>query len=365
MRRAAAAAAAALALVGLVVAGCGSDDSDPGPVGSPPAVKHVFIVVLENKNYDDAFGDEPKSEYVGRELPKQGQLLTQFHGVAHRSLPNYIAMVSGQPPSDDTQANCQTFTDFELKRLEGSIAVGNGCVYPPEIKTVADQLEEKGLTWKGYMQGMGTPCRHPEIGADDDTQNAEPDDMYATRHNPFVYFHSIIDRPICKRAVVDLDRLPQDLRSAETTPNLVYITPDLCDDGHDEPCVDGRPGGLESAGEFLRRWVPQITASPAFKKDGLLIVTFDESEDDNSACCYSPAGPNVDHAGGPEGGEGGGRTGTVLISPFVDPGTRNDTPYNHYSLLRSVEDIFGLPHLGYAAQDGLRPFGRDVFDRRG
>jgi hypothetical protein len=67
--------------------------------------------------------------------------------------------------------------------------------------------------------------------------------------------------------------------------------------------------------------------------------------------------------GGPDNGPGGGRTGTVVISPFVQPGTVNDTPYNHYSFLRSMEDIFGLEHLGFAAADGLVAFGNDVFNR--
>jgi hypothetical protein len=61
-------------------------------------------------------------------------------------------------------------------------------------------------------------------------------------------------------------------------------------------------------------------------------------------------------------GPGGGRTGTVAISPWVEPGSTNDSPYNHYSLLRSLEDLFGLAHLGYAGQGGLRPFGSDVYN---
>jgi hypothetical protein len=100
----------------------------------------------------------------------------------------------------------------------------------------------------------------------------------------------------------------------------------------------------------------------------MIVVTFDEAESgpgdhaDSSACCNQPQFPNTPNNGGPTSGPGGGRIGAVILSPFVKPGTRNETPYNHFSLLRSVEDIFGVNHLGYAAQAGLKPFGGEVFN---
>jgi hypothetical protein len=278
-------------------------------------------------------------------------------------------MVSGQPPNPITQSDCQFFQDFMGTMGSDGVAVGSGCVYPPEVKTIADQLEAKGLSWKGYMedQALGEPktCRHPGINQRDGTQSATKDDQYAARHNPFVYFHSIIDRPICATNVLDLSALPADLASKDKTPSYSFITPDLCSDGHDEPCVDGRPGGLHSADDFLKEWIPKITGSPAYADGGLVIVTFDEAEDDASDCCNEPMGPNTPNNGGPTAGNGGGRIGAVLLSPYIKPGSVNDTPYNHYSLLRSMEDIFGVPHLAYAAQDGLKPFEEDVFNRPG
>src|SRR4029077_18769555 len=112
-------------------------------------------------------------------------------------------------------------------------------------------------------------------------------------------------------------------------------------------------------------WVPKILASRAFRRDGLLIVTFDEAEAsgsarDSSACCNEPTGPNT--AMPALSGPGGGRTGAVLISKFIRPGSVNDTPYNHYSLLRSIEDLFRLDHFGYAGQAGVVPFGSDVYN---
>ncbi len=329
---------------------------------TPPAVKHVFVVNLENKGFDETFGPGSPAPYLSRTLRNQGQLLTQYYGTAHNSLPNYVAQISGQGPNAQTQGDCQTYSDFvQAGTVAPQQAVGTGCVYPAGVKTVADQLEAKGLTWRAYLEDMGTPCRHPAANAVDDTQKAEVGDQYAARHNPFVYFHSITDRPSCAANDVDLDRLTTDLASTGTTRNLTYITPNLCNDAHDSPCVDGRPGGLATADEWLKAWVPKILASPAFKKDGLLVLTFDEADTGTpsgaDACCGEGPGPNAPLPGiyGP----GGGRTGTVLLSPFLKAGTINNTGCNHYSLLRTIEDTFGLAPLGYAGT--AHGFGYDVW----
>jgi hypothetical protein len=114
--------------------------------------------------------------------------------------------------------------------------------------------------------------------------------------------------------------------------------------------------------------VPRITSSPAYKKDGMLVVSFDEAEaasdGDASACCGQPIGPNTPNNGGPVPGSGGGRIGAVVLSPFIRGGTVSAVPYNHYSMLRTSEDIFGLEYLAYAGQDGLVAFGDDVFTAR-
>jgi hypothetical protein len=352
----------ALVLAAIVAAG----PAAPARAASPAPVGHIFVIVLENEDAETTFGPDSPAPYLSQQLPQQGQVLEEYYGIGHVSLDNYIAMVSGQAPNPITQSDCQNFTDF-LSAGTGPNGqeIGTGCVFPANVRTVADQLEAVGRTWRGYMGSMGTPCRHPAVGTTDDTQQAEPGDMYATRHNPFMYFHSIIDEPSCAQHVVDLSSLPADLASASTTPDLAFITPDLCDDGHDAPCADGRPGGLESADAFLQTWVPQILGSAAFQQDGLLIITFDEAETGDpssaTACCGEQPGPNSPVPG--IDGPGGGRTGAVVLSRFVEPGTTNATPYNHYALLRTIEDAFGLEHLGFAAAEGLAPFGPDVFGR--
>jgi hypothetical protein len=339
-----------------------------------PHVDHVFVVVLENENAADTFGPDTEIPYLAQTLTSQGAFVPDYYGTGHESLDNYISMISGQGPNLETQADCTYYDDFQpgLPTTDGQF-IGQGCVYPPGVQNIATQLEGNGYRWRAYMQDMGadpsresSTCGHPALNSQDQTQTATAADQYAARHDPFVYFHSIIDFPTCDANVVNLDRLTTDLAS-KTAPSYSFITPDLCNDGHDSPCADGGPGGMTQANTFLQSLVPQITSSPSYKDRGLLIVTFDEAEGtppngDASACCNEQPGPNTPNPGGPIPGPGGGRIGAVMLSPCIKPGTVSDQDYNHYSLLRSVEDNFGLPRLGFAGQSGLQPFGTDILN---
>ena len=333
----------------------------------PGRVRHVFLIVLENESFDTTFGPHSAAPYLAHTLISEGLLLTRYYAIGHNSLDNYIALVSGQAPNEDTQADCQRYTDFVATRAGVDVhgqALGHGCVYPRWVRSLPDQLEAAGLTWKGYMEDMGKDparerrtCGHVELGERDPLQFATRTDQYASKHDPFVYFHSIIDdRARCDAHVVPLDELSHDLSAARTTPNYVFITPNLCHDGHDGPCADGEPGRLQSSDEFLRRWVPVIRGSAAFRRDGLLIVTFDESNalgaEMAESCCDERPLPGARFPPGLV-GLGGGRIGAVALSPFVEAGTTSDVPYNHYSLLATVEAIFGLAPLGYAADPKL------------
>jgi len=337
-----------------------------------PSIRHVFVIVLENEPASATFGANSPAPYLSGTLRAEGAYLPHYYGIGHSSNDNYIAMISGQAPNLLTQLDCFYYGDLTPGTI-GSYgqAQGTGCIYPADVPTIASQLTDAGLTWRDYNDGMGadpvreaSECGHPGVNSLDDTQTATATDQYATRHNPFVYFHSIIDdTTLCDTHVVTLDYLAHDLATAPDTPNYVFITPDLCDDGHDATCADGGQGGLAQADAFLRQWVPQITGSPAFRtENGLLIITFDESDTgDTSSCCGEIAGPGSPLPGlfGP----GGGDTGAVLLSPCIAPGTVSDQPYNHYTMLRSVEDIFGVAHVGYAGLPGESSFGPDVFTR--
>ena len=305
-----------------------SKKADAAGAAHLPAAGHVFVINLENKGYDQTWGPGSAAPYLSTTLRSKGVLLNQYFGTAHNSLPNYIGQISGQGPNPQTQGDCQAYSPFVgSQTVAPGQAVGQGCVYPAGVPNLASQLTSSGRTWKGYMEDMGTPCRHPALGAVDDTQTAKVGDQYAARHNPFVYFASITASADCSTRDVDLSRLPTDLASASNTPTLSYITPDLCHDGHDTPCVDGQPGGLASADTWLRQWVPRITSSPAFLKDGVLVITFDESDSpasDASACCGEGPGPNSPLPG--IAGLGGGRVGALVLSPFVKGGRGRSRP---------------------------------------
>jgi len=345
--------------------------STPAEAGTRPAylppVGHVFVINIENKGYDTTWGPDSPAPYLSQTLRAKGVLLNTYYGTAHNSQPNYVAQLSGQGPNPQMQGDCQIYTPFlGVGTASPGQYLGDGCVFPATVPSLPQQLTTHGFTWKGYMGDMGTPCRHPALNGVDDTQQAEVGDQYAARHNPFVYFSWITSSPLCAQRVVDLSQLQTDLGSTTTTPNLSYITPDLCDDGHDAPCVDGRPGGLVSVDAFLKVWVPRILSSPAFQKDGMLVITADESDgpqSDASACCGEGPGPNSPLPGIV--GLGGGRIGALVISRWTKPGTWSTTPYNHYSLLASLEDVFGLGYLGYAATPDLNRFGLDVYNSYG
>jgi hypothetical protein len=341
-----------------------------------PPIRHVFLIVLENKSFEAAFGPQSPAPYLAKTLPAKGALLTQYYGVGHWSLDNYIALVSGQAPNPATQNDCPQPIEFQPSSpgldAQGQLP-GVGCVYPAIVRTLPDQLEPAGLTWKGFMEDVDRnptrddpqTCTAGRIGKSDETERATADDQYASKHDPFVYFHTLLDHPArCAAHIVNLSELRIDLRRVATTPNYSFITPNLCNDGHDLRCADGQVGGLVGINRFLKKWVPVITRSPAFRQDGLLIITFDESDgvapDAFDACCGEKPLPGSPEPAGLR-GPGGGRIGAVLLSPYIRPGTDSAEPYNHYSLLRTVENIFGIGHLGYAAAPGLRPFGPDVF----
>jgi phosphatidylinositol-3-phosphatase len=396
-------AVALLGALAVMVAACSSGSATStsttakaaaAPSTGLPPIHHVFVIVLENEGYGITFGNPTVDPYLATTLPASGALLTNYYGIGHNSNGNYIALISGQAPNPLNQADCPVFVDFPATATvaaDGQIS-DSGCVYPTAVTTVADQLTTAHLTWKGYMEDMGNVpsresavCGHPAVGSPDHTEAAVAGDGYATRHNPFVYFHSIIDHSSCRSRVVPLGTttgtlpagtpsgvtgLATDLKSISTTPNLSFITPNLCNDGHDAPCVNQQASSsaLTNIDSFLATWVPRITGSPAFKKNGLLEVTFDEADADGgnpanaTSCCNELPGPAAANPGVT--GPGGGRTGAVLVSPFIKGGTTTTVPYNHFSTLASIEDLFHLAKLGQAKTVSAT-FGHDVFTKPG
>jgi outer membrane biosynthesis protein TonB len=300
-----------------------SEAEEPAPEIGP--VKHVFVISLASSGYDAAFGATPQMPYLASTLRPQGDLLTNFKLLDDAALPNSVAAISGQPPNEQTKADCPTYTE--------------ACVYPVETLTVADQVYGIQFKWRAYLEGMtdasGQPgtCVHPEPEA---AEVAVPGG-YSAKLNPFVYFHSLLDLGDCATNDVPITGLEKDLKKADATANYSYISPNLCSAGYPGQCPAGAPEGAAAADAFLANLVPKILASPAYKADGLLIVTFGAANPVPNPDPALPPTPATDR-----------KVGTLLLSPFITPGSTDGAPYDPYSLLRTVEDIWGLTPLANA-----------------
>jgi hypothetical protein len=368
-------------------------------------IKHIIQVQIEN---EEATATYPGTGTVLDKLAASGVFLQNYFATGHSSLDNYIAQISGQAQYAFTSGDCEgTYRDNEgtvdgngfyhplgTPQVSPADSPDPGCVYPASVKTLADQLTAAGLPWHGYMEDMGNDpnretatCGIPEItsgvpidpavGGVDRTNTAESTDQYAARHNPFVYFHSLIDAPLvggaspCAADVTNTDTLLSDLNSAHP-PAYAWITPNLCNDGHDSPCTgpgaeggDPGAGGLVSANAYLATIIPQIEQSAAFKDSGLIVITTDEGATDDS-CCGESGSPGEQTTGG------GGRTGAVLLSDAITPHI-STCDYNHFSALRTYEDLFDLTpamtgingsdgegHLAHAGDAGVAPFTQEL-----
>lgn len=378
-----------------------------GLLGLPP-IHHVFLIVLSSQGYSQTFAATSGDRYLSHTLPRQGELIEDYYGVAGSSLANGEALISGQGPTALSLFNCPRYTPIAVtgSGTEGQV-VGSGCVYPKRTLTIADELAKHGLTWKAYVDTIGAPCRHPLLGSTDPDFAPGQTDAYVTWRNPFVYFRSVTSKASCIENDVDLTRLAQDVRAPATTPAFSYIVPSPCEDGDATPCRPGAAAGLAPADAFLKRVVPAITRSAAYRDGGLIAITFDHAPQsgpnaDANACCDTPAYPNVtvppadsgtttsttstptttttpgttgttttpvppnpgDIPGQTTPTGGGGQVGLVLLSAYVKPGTVEAIDYyNHFSLLATIQSIFGLKRLGFAADRSLPVFDSVIFNR--
>lgn len=264
--------------------------STPDRGGAPRA----FVVVLENREYDEVVSN-PDAPFLNAFARRQ-TLATDYYAIAHPSLPNYLALLGGS--TFGIAENCTSCS-----------ARG---------PNLALQLSGAGISWRAYMGDMPRPCfRGAEAGS------------YVKRHNPFMYFPSIATDPERCRRVVPASRLDADLRSG-SLPAFGWLSPDLCDDGHD--C------DLATADRYLATLVPRIVRG--LGPGGVLVVTFDEGTSHET------------RRGPPE--QGGGHVMTVIAGPGRPPG-RTTQAYDHYSLLAGLERRFGLSRLREARQARALP----------
>ncbi|MBI3761853.1 MAG: hypothetical protein HY260_08345 [Chloroflexi bacterium] len=263
----------------------------------------MFIILFENKEASRIVGS-PSAPYING-LAEQYARAANYYGIRHPSLPNYLALIGG-----DTFGIKSDCTDCSVTG-----------------ESLVTQIEASGRTWKAYMESMPNACF---------TGDAE--ELYRQKHNPFIYFDNIRDDSTRCANIVPFDEFTNDLQ-ANALPDYVWISPNMCNDMHDCP--------IESGNAWLAEWVPQILASPAWQNNGVLFITFDEG-DSTDGCCKHASGGKVD---------------LLVISPLVRRGFTSDTAYDHYSLLRTIEEAWGLPLLGKADCDCTAPM-TDFFTGR-
>jgi hypothetical protein len=352
--------AALLALAGVSQAGASSGHPHVTPLEGVGHFSHVVVLTEENENASTTFDPSSPATYL-KSLRAKGVFLPNYFGTGHVSLDNYIAMTSGQPPQPASASDCAGLSLWTCVQPQGVLSSG---------RNLADQLEAAHFTWKSYQDGTSTPCFHASYVAGDTTADPYQGNSttgaknYADRHDPFIYYPDVInDQARCdahQRPVADLST---DLAN-NTLPAFSFITPDTCHDGHDNPCAGMTIGGLTTADSWLRQVAPPLLAYLA-QHNGLLIVNFDEG-----AVPSSPTGVAnnpADYSCSACAGKGlGGRVGAILISPRLPQGAVVTTGYDHYSLLRTIEDSFGISeYLNLAGQAsamtdafaGLRPPG--------
>jgi len=269
-----------------------------------PPIKHVFFIVLSGQGYSRTFAPGSADPYLSRTLATKGEVVSNYYSVAPSSLANGVALISGQGPTQETEADCPTFSAITPATLgKEEQILGHGCAYPQKAGTLPGQLVSNGFAWKAYIDGLTTArnpakdCWRPKQGASDPDHSPDALHPYVTPRNPFVYFDGLSAIQGCQANAADMAALTKDLATVATTPSLSYIVPSRCEDGSEDPCAPGAPAGLTPADAFLRRVVPQIESSPAYKADGLIAVTFDQAPQsgpntDQSACCSTPPYPN-------------------------------------------------------------------------
>jgi hypothetical protein len=250
--------------------------------------------VLENKEYDEIIG-RPAAPYLS-ELASHSAVAANYHAITHPSLPNYLALTGGST-FGYSGSDC------------GTCSVSH--------RNLIDQLQAAGISWRVYVEGLPPSCSSTASTGD-----------YVRRHDPFMYYRDVADSTARCRSIVPMTTLARDLAD-HSLPRVIWLVPNICHDMHS--C------GTYTGDRYLRAIVPPLLAQ--LGPSGLLFVTFDEGET-NAGCCN---------------GARGGHVLTVVAGPGARAGARSMTPYDHYSLLRTIEDLWGLPRLGGAALPSTQP----------
>jgi hypothetical protein len=346
-----AASVAAAFLAGAAIGPVAAQPRSPAPGGHAARsasvarfahLDHVFVIMMENTSYKDLLS--ASNSYTGyiRRLAGTDGLATDYYGVTHTSLPNYVAATSGRTwgshSDDDAQA---AYLDHE---------------------NVVDELEAAHVTWKAYMQSL------PYAG---DTTDTASGGLYVRKHDPFLLYPDVYDNPGRARQVVPLAQLRTDLAGGHV-PQFAWISPNVCDDMHGgaPQCPYASPANpsyqndlYRDGDQFLRKWVGLITSSRAWTGHSAIFVTWDEGSYadvspygplDDRGCCDSPrvaassSTPADETDLADSSVYGGGHIPMIVVQDHGLGHVSESAPANHYSLLRTIEENWGLPLLGNA-----------------
>jgi phosphatidylinositol-3-phosphatase len=253
--------------------------------GRPPS--HIAVIVMENEEYGSVVGSAAAPFING--LARRYGLAEGMFAVAHPSLPNYLALTGGSIFGINTDCT--------------SCSV--------DATSIVDQLERAHISWRAYMEDLPHPCFTGASAGE-----------YAKRHDPFLYYKRVVDNPAWCAHVVPLAELGAAERAGKL-PRFVWITPNLCHDMHDCSVARGD--------RFLAELVPPLLR--ALGSRGLLFITWDEGAS-NASCCRLASG---------------GHIATIVAGGGARRGARLRAATDHYSVLRTIEDLLGLPRLRGAA----------------
>jgi len=254
----------------------------PTTAAALPSFSHVFVIMMENKERSQVIGNA-SAPYINQ-LARQYGSAANYTGVAHPSLPDYMAITGGQTVFT---------TDCE------------GCV--TSARHLVDQVVDSGRHWKAYMESMPAPCTTTDSG------------LYVQKHNPFIHYTDVVGNSVrCKNHVVPFTSFAADLASSSLA-DYIWISPNVCNDMHS--CSVG------TGDTWLSGVVPKIIASPAFS-NSVLFLLWDEGTTSTG---------------------GGGVVPAIVVSDRTKAGFTSSTALNHYSVLRTIEDAWGLARLGHAA----------------
>jgi phosphatidylinositol-3-phosphatase len=364
--------AGASVLIGLsmpaVAASSGSSQLAGSENRAPfPHLDHVFVIMMENTSYSDLLNPSNTNTTFIQSLASTYGLETNYFGVTHVSMPNYVAATSGSNwgsnSDDEAQADKGFFNHLSL----------------------TDQFNQAGVSWKGYMESMPSvgytgnfgDCTTSTSAPDPDCTSTPSDTgtaLYVRKHNPFMQYPDVFTNPQLADNVVPLTQLTSDLNSGDV-PQFAWISPNICNDMHggapacpfaNSPTDQFQATLYRDGDTFLQTWVTAIMHSRAWTGHSAIFVTWDEGgfadnspfgPNDISGCCDSPALPsspvNPATGGGGDlvGGTlyGGGHVPMIVIARHGARGVMDATPANHYSLLQTIELNWNLALLGNAS----------------